>query len=411
MIAAPIHAKDERFAPRATAVCRLTTRAIARRHARRSVAGFGAGALGVLVRAAIKSYRRSRPLSRPAAVWPLPGCQGSKVCQQWSWGCGLSDTQAMHLPDHEFIKPSSLEEGLAVLNAQAGSSKLLAGGTDVVFNMRGQLFAPDVLLSLRDLPELQACHELADGRLYLGAGARLTDLERWPALQAHPALRKALRSVASRHIRNMATLGGNLCLDTRCWYTNQTAEWRAAKGGCLKTGVSICHAIKTSSVCVALNAADTAAPLIALDARVVLRSVEGEREMSLADFYTNDGIKHTRRRTNEILTAVVIPPSNDRMVFIKETSRKGNDFSYGVIAARRGNWRLVLGCLTSRPVVLNKPAKILAEGDLTPQTIAAAVAAVRPELGTLTNLYTPAAYKSGLAKMLVEDALLKLREG
>ncbi len=316
----------------------------------------------------------------------------------------------MHLPDHEFIKPSSLDEGLAVLSTRAGATKLSAGGTDVVFNMRGRLFEPDVVLSLRNLPELQVCHELPDGRLYLGAAARLTDLEMLPEMQAYPALRKAFRSVASRHIRNMATLGGNLCLDTRCWYTNQTAEWRAAKGACLKTGVSVCHAIKTSPVCVALNAADTAPPLIALDAQVILRSVDGEREMPLADFYTSDGINHTRRRANEILTAVIIPPCEDRMVFIKETARKGNDFSYGVIAARRENWRLVLGCLTIRPVVLKKPSEILAQDGLTTQAIAAAVAAVRPELGTLTNLYTPAAYKSGLARMLVEDALLKLRE-
>ena len=183
----------------------------------------------------------------------------------------------MLLPNHQFSKPASLAESLQLLSEAPEATKLLAGGTDVVFNMRGRLFQPDVLLSLRDLPELQKVEEVADGGLSLGAACRLTDLEKHPLVQAYPGLVAGLRAVASRHVRNMATLGGNLNLDTRCWYTNQTAEWRAAKGPCLKTGVPVCHAIKSSDICVALNASDVAPALIALDASVVLVSVRGER--------------------------------------------------------------------------------------------------------------------------------------
>jgi len=145
-------------------------------------------------------------------------------------------------PDHEFRKPASLSEGLAALRSSDGEIKLIGGGTDVVFNIRGRLFQPDVLLSLKDLPELQFVEELDGGALRLGAGCRLSYLERHPAVGKYPGLVAGIRAVASRHVRNMATLGGNLCLDTRCWYTNQTAEWRAAKGPCLKTGEPICHA-------------------------------------------------------------------------------------------------------------------------------------------------------------------------
>ena len=136
----------------------------------------------------------------------------------------------MHLPEHEFLKPATLAETLAALARSGERAKLIAGGTDVVYNMRGRLFAPEVLISVRALAELQQVEERPDGTLALGAGCRLTDLERHAAVQRYPALVRALRSVASRHIRNMATLGGNLCLETRCWYTNQTAEWRQAKG-------------------------------------------------------------------------------------------------------------------------------------------------------------------------------------
>jgi 4-hydroxybenzoyl-CoA reductase subunit beta len=313
----------------------------------------------------------------------------------------------MLLPVHDFVKPSTLTECLAAMQSASGEVKLIGGGTDVIFNMRGRLFRPDVLLSVKDISELQFVEALADGAIRIGAGCRLTDLERHPLVAEFPGLVAALRAVASRHIRNMATLGGNLCLDSRCWYTNQTAEWRAAKGPCLKTGVDVCFAIPASKICVALNASDVAPALIALDAVATLQSADGSREVALAEYYTDDGIAHTVRRPDEIMTAVTVPACAGPMVYIKETARKGNDFAYGTIAAR---WeRMVLGSLTTKPCILRKPVEIIAESGLTDEAIDAAAAATREELGALTNLYTPAAYKHALARELVRQALLKLR--
>jgi 4-hydroxybenzoyl-CoA reductase subunit beta len=322
----------------------------------------------------------------------------------------------MLLPDHEFSKPDSLQRCLDVLAAEKRDLKVLAGGTDVIFNMRGRLFQPAVLMSISDLPELQKVELLADGSLSLGAGCKLSDLERHPLVQAYPGLVAGLRAVASRHVRNMATLGGNLNLDTRCWYTNQTAEWREAKGPCLKTGMAVCHAIKSSDICIALNASDTAPALIALDASVVLQSAAGERTLKLADYYTDDGVLHTVRRPDELMTQVRVPSSQDRMVYIKETARKGNDFAYASIAVRAdghgeecSRLRIVLGSLTTRPAVLDATAAVLVEEGLGDAAINAAVAKVRDELGVLTNLYTPAAYKSRISRALVREALLQLR--
>lgn len=323
----------------------------------------------------------------------------------------------MLLPEHEFSKPESLQDSLAELAEAGGEVKLLAGGTDVVFNMRGRLFQPDVLMSIRDLPELQQVEQLADGTVSVGAGCRLTQLEKHPLIAGYPGLISGLRAVASRHVRNMATLGGNLNLDTRCWYTNQTAEWRAAKGPCLKTGVDVCHAIKSSDICVALNASDTAPALIALDASVVLMSASGERTVQLADYYTEDGLQHTVRRPDEIMTRVLIPENDGRMVYIKETARKGNDFAYATIAVLAdgkgedcNRARIVMGSLTTRPVLLDKAAAVVTERGLDDAAIEASVAEVRDELGPLTNLYTPAAYKGRIARALVREALQQLRE-
>jgi len=322
----------------------------------------------------------------------------------------------MLLPPHEFAKPSSLAESLALLKSATGEVKLLAGGTDVIFNMRARLFQPKILPSIRELPELQEVFELADGSLSMGAGCRLTDLERHPLVIKYPGLVAGLRAVASRHVRNMGTLGGNLNLDTRCWYTNQTAEWREAKGPCLKTGEPVCHAIKSSDICVALNASDTAPALIALDAAVVLASVEGERTVQLTDYYTDDGLQHTLRRPDEIMLRVLVPPTSDRMVYIKETARKGNDFAYATIAVRADGQgedcsrvSIVLGSLTTQPAILLEAAGIIATRGLNDAAIEAAIATVRDELGVLTNLYTPAAYKGRIARALVREALQQLR--
>ncbi len=324
----------------------------------------------------------------------------------------------MLLPEHDFVKPRSLAEGLAVLRDAPPGVRLLGGGTDVVYNMRCRLMTPATVLSLKDLAELQGITALPDGGLRIGAASRLTDLVAAPVLkQRYPALVKAFRAVASRHVRNLATLGGNLCLDTRCWFTNQTKEWRDAKGPCLKTGTDACHAIQGSPICVALNNADSPPALIAAGATVTLASSRGERSLPLDQFYREDGIRHTVLEPDEILTFVTVPSSADRLVFRKETARQGMDFSYGTIAIRadgRGasaaRLRIVLGSLTTSPRLLAGAAERLAALGLGDDGIEAACTTLREALGPLTNLYSPAAYKRELARTLLRKAVVELRE-
>jgi 4-hydroxybenzoyl-CoA reductase subunit beta len=218
-------------------------------------------------------------------------------------------------------------------------------------------------------------------------------------------------------VRNLATLGGNLCLDTRCWFTNQTKEWRDAKGPCLKTGTDACHAIQGSPVCVALNNADSPPALIALGATVTLASAGAERTLPLADFYREDGIRHTVLEPGEILAWITVPPSRDRLVFRKETARQGMDFSYGTIAIRAdgtgeraSRLAIVLGSLTTAPRSLTAAADRLATLGLGDKGLDAACATLRDALGPLTNLYSPAAYKRELARILLRKAVVELRQ-
>jgi 4-hydroxybenzoyl-CoA reductase beta subunit len=324
----------------------------------------------------------------------------------------------MLLPAHDFIKPASLKEGLEALNGAEGDVKLLSGGTDVIFNMRCHLMTPDTVIAIKDLPELHGIEELPDGGLRIGGAERLTDLANHKGVQARfPALAAACQSVASLHVRNMGTLAGNICLDTRCWYTNQTDSWRAAKEPCLKTGGTICHVIKSSDICVAINNADTPPALIALDARVTLAKVDVEREVALADYFQEDGIDHTVREPGEILTSITVPPTQDRVVYMKETPRKGMDFAYGSIAARAygkgespSKVTVILGSFGIAPISLKRPVEIVEQKGLGDDAILEAVDSTRDELGALTNLYSPASYKRDLAKVLVKRALTQLRE-
>jgi 4-hydroxybenzoyl-CoA reductase subunit beta len=268
------------------------------------------------------------------------------------------------------------------------------------------------------VPELQKIEVLSDGSLYIGGGCKLTDLAKNTLIsESYPALHDAIVSVGSRHVRNIGTLGGNLCLDTRCWYTNQSENWRATRTGCFKTDTELCHVIKTASRCHAINGSDTAPVLITLNAAVLLASHAGERRLELLDFYRDDGVFHTVLESGEVLAGVVIPPPKGRAVYAKLAQRVGLDFAAGTFAAavtgsndRLASARLIMGSVAPAPKVLDTSERILMDSGLNDEAIDAAAAAARQALGKITNLYTPAGYKRRLVKALIRDALLELRE-
>jgi 4-hydroxybenzoyl-CoA reductase subunit beta len=332
------------------------------------------------------------------------------------------------LPEHAYHQPASLAECLdALLELDSGRApdeerlsrvQVIAGGTDVIFNMRLRLFQPKNLVSIRRLPELQQVEQLADGSLRIGAACRLVDLADSPVIQAsYPALKDAIDAVASAHVRNIGTLGGNICLETRCWYTNNSAEWRNGREGCFKTDCEQCHVIPSSAACHAINNADSPLALIALNAVLTIQSAQGSRDLPIADFYRRDGIAHMALESGELVTHVTVPACKDRSVFIKFTPRKGMDFSLGAVAARCGgsgeqaiNVSVVIGSVSSAPIVLVEAVAILEREGLSDAAIDKAVESIRDEMGEVTNLYAKATYKKQISKVLVRRALLALRE-
>lgn len=324
----------------------------------------------------------------------------------------------MLLPEHSYLKPASLADCLSALQDAGEFGQIVAGGTDVIFNMRLKLFRPKTVISIRRLGELRQIEELADGSLRIGAGCRLTDLADNALIEQRlPAFAASIRAVASTHIRNMATLGGNICLQTRCWFTNNSEQWRQGKEGCFKTDGDICHVIKSSDQkCHAINNSDTPVALIALDAVLTIQSAGGQRTQPIAEFFRDDGIDFMKLAPGELLTHVTIPPCPDRNLFIKHAARKGIDFSIGSVAARcRGtnecieDIRLVLGSMSTAPIGLHRAEAIVRREGLGDAAIARAVDSVREDLGVVTNLYSRAVYKKQISAVLVKRALTELR--
>ncbi|MFQ5634882.1 MAG: FAD binding domain-containing protein [Gammaproteobacteria bacterium] len=323
----------------------------------------------------------------------------------------------MQLPRFEYLRPESLAEGLAMLAEHGADARILSGGSDLLINMKFRLDTPRVLVSLNGLAELQEVEETADGGLRIGAGCKLTDLVNHPLIVAHcPALRDALYGVASKHIRNVGTLGGNLCLDTRCWYTNQSEDWRATRDGCFKTDEQLCHVIKTASRCHAINSSDSAPLLIAVGASVTLASDAGLRDVALIDFYRDDGVDHTVLEPGEAMVFVTVPRFDGRAIFAKLAQREGLDFAAGTFAAavtgpndNPGSVRLVMNSIGAAPKVLAAAERILMKSGLTDEAIEEAALAARATMGKITNLFTPSGFKRRLVKALIRDALVDLR--
>ena len=211
------------------------------------------------------------------------------------------------LPRFAWVQPRSLDELLDHLAAHPADSLVVAGGTDAVPNLKHRLHEPRYVVYIGQVPELHFVRDQADG-LHLGPLVTLTQLAGEPAARRDFAiLARAASLVAGPQLRNMGTLGGNLCLDTRCTYYNQTHFWRQALGFCLKKDGVHCHVVPQGRRCVAAHSSDTAPVLIALGAEVEITSRGGRRTTTVEDFFVADGVHNNVLQPGEIVTRISIP--------------------------------------------------------------------------------------------------------
>ena len=215
----------------------------------------------------------------------------------------------MSLSDFQLARPRTLHEAMGLLNAllRHENVHVLAGGTDLLPSMRQKLFEPECIIDIHHIPELQGIREIEQG-IEIGALTTLAEIEHSPILtKNYPVLTEAAKTVASPVLRNMGTLGGNICLDTRCLWYNQSLAWRKSCGFCIKKDGDLCHVAPGGTKCWAAFSADTPPALLCLDAEVEIASAAGARRIALRDFYTGDGATHRRLQRQELLTRVFLP--------------------------------------------------------------------------------------------------------
>jgi 4-hydroxybenzoyl-CoA reductase subunit beta len=266
----------------------------------------------------------------------------------------------MRLPLFKYMAPKTAHEAARILADHApGEAMVIAGGTDLLPNMKRRQQTPRVLISLAHVDGLR--HASNGSGMVLGAGLTLSQLATDPRIRQHyGGLYQAASQIATPPLRNMGTLGGNICLDTRCNYYDQNYEWRQAIGFCMKKEGTVCWVAPSSDHCLAVSSTDTAPMLIALGANVTFVSQkDGPRELPLTDLYRNDGMDYITRRHDEVLTEILLPPSAGWTSVYWKLRRRGS-FDFPVLSvaaavklAKGGvveDARIVLGAVASRPL-------------------------------------------------------------
>lgn len=317
----------------------------------------------------------------------------------------------LRVPQVTLHRPTDLEQALDTLAAEPGT-RVIAGGTDLVPALKYGLCRPPALLSLRGVG-LDRIEPTPAG-WSLGAGVSLWDLQRWQAPGALAVVPEAAALVAAPPVRSRATVGGNLCLDTRCVFYNQTAFWRSGREPCFKAGGGVCHVAPGGSRCHSCHQADLAPVLVALGATARVRRAGGERCVPLAELYSGDGRAPVALAGEELLCGVEVPAPGGAAgaAYQKVRVRRGLDFPAvsAAVYLERGDdgacarARVVLGAVGSAPVRVPAAEDALRGSQLDPEALAAAsaagVAAARP----MKNVDLPPAYRKKVAGALVQRA-------
>lgn len=324
----------------------------------------------------------------------------------------------LRLPAFTYLAPRTVEEAAARMAEAGADGMLVAGGTDVYPNMKRRQFEPKVLVGLRGVRDLERISGDRRRGMTIGAGVTLASVAAQPEVaQAYRALALAAGAVSTPPLRNMGTLGGNLCLDTRCNYYNQTFHWRKSIGFCMKKDGDICLVAPGSPRCWAISSTDAAPAAIALGAQLRLVGPRGERVIDAAQFYRDDGIDFLARSPEEILTDVILPPADGwRTTYWKLRRRGSFDFPIlGVAAALRMGQlgvveeaRIVLGAVASRPVIAAEAAALLVGLRPTAELVARAAQAAYQPAKPLDNADLTIGYRKKMSRVYVERALREL---
>ena len=325
----------------------------------------------------------------------------------------------MSLPQFKLLRPHTLDEAVLLLAKHAGggarATRVVAGGTDLIPSMQQKLFEPEYVLDVRHLAELKGIRETAEG-VEIGALTTLSTIEQSTILRRrYPVLTEAAATVASPLLRNMGTIGGNICLDTRCLWYNQSLTWRKGCGFCIKKDGDLCHVAPGGTKCWATFSGDTPPALLCLNAEVEIVSGSGTRRIPLHDFYTSEGDAYRNLQPAELLTRVFLPEvsAGYRGVYRKLRVRGSIDYPLAgvAVAMKRANGhiadaRLAITAVNPAPLLVKGVSELLA-GKTLDESLAAAAGdlAAKSARPLTTSALTPE-YRREMIRVFTKRAVL-----
>jgi len=319
----------------------------------------------------------------------------------------------MRLPKFEYLEPRTLKEAAKALALDTKGSALLAGGTDLLVNMKHRVIQPRQVINLKTIPKLSYISDGKDG-LKIGALTTLHGLASSPVIQKrYPVLSQAAKEVGAYAHQVMGTIGGNLCQGNRCRFYNQSAFWRSARPLCYKAGGEFCYVVRKPRECHSAYCGDVAPVLIALNSQIKVSGPSGERIFPLKKLYTLDGKRPLSLKKGEILKEVHIPPSSGKTLYLKWRLRGSLEFPIVSLALnvekgegeRIKGTKIVFSAVGPGPVETLEAEKMLKDASLEDKVIEKVSNQAVKEISPMrTSTHSPA-YKRKMARILLRQAL------
>ena len=332
----------------------------------------------------------------------------------------------MRLPKFTYRTPRTIAEAVKIVGDVGPEAQFVAGGTDLYPNMKRRQQMPKTVISVMRLPELNQVAGDGSQGLVIGASVTLTEIcENEIIKRDYPVVASAARTISTPILRNMGTIGGNLLLDTRCNYYDQNYEWRKAINFCLKKDGDVCWVAPGSSKCWAVQSSDLVPVMVAIGAKLRLVSTLGERMIDAAGFYNDDGIDYLKKRPDELLVSIHLPPTNGWRASYQKLRRRGAfDFPVlGVAAYVRtigvsngsdsdrvvADAKIVLGGIAPSPIQVDSAAQALIGNPLNEDQIQAAAEAAYVKARPLDNTDFVYQWRKQMARQYTLRALRELR--
>jgi 4-hydroxybenzoyl-CoA reductase subunit beta len=323
----------------------------------------------------------------------------------------------LSLPRFKLLRPTSVQEALGQLNRYAGRVQIVAGGTDLLPSLRQKLFEPEFVLDIRGIEDLQKIKVVSGVGVEMGALVTLSTIEDSDYIHRnYPVLHEAVKTVASPILRNMGTIGGNICLDTRCLWYNQSLTWRKSCGFCIKKDGDLCHVAPGGKKCWAAFSGDTPPALLCLNAELEIAGPKGFRRIALSDFYTGLGDMRMRLESDELLTRVFLPEATSgyRGAYLKLRVRGSIDYPLAgiAVALKKPNGivedaRIAITAVNPAPMLVHDAGRALS-GMQVDEELAALTGelAARTAKPLTTSALTPE-YRREMVRVFTKRAVLK----